>query len=457
MKSRQPLLILAVTLLIDMLGFGLILPQIPIYITHFGGKSWVGGLLLASFSTMQFIFAPIWGRVSDRWGRRPVILISLIGSAISYFSFGAATSLFFLFVARVACGVLTAASMPTSQAYIADVTPPDKRASGMAVLGAAFGLGFAFGPVIGGALSQHPVLGISPLAMPSFFAAGLAALNWIWAFFMLPESHPDRKATHEERGVLQVFPDILQALRNPTIRAQILVFAVVVFGFSAVESSFSWLVILRFHDALHAAAVYAYQAAHPGLLFAGLGAQAQQELFEKAQTAATSRIFGIVGITILFTQGAVMGGLARRAGENRLVVFGALLLTVALVGIALAPSLLLIDVLSAFIAIGNGVMMPSLNALITHSAGPQERGMLAGAQQGVGSLSRIIAPPINNYVVGVHSSIPFLSSAVLMGVAFLLSLRLKPLPHTAAARRGRHAADSSAEPSADVVSAVPEG
>ncbi len=146
----------------------------------------------------------------------------------------------------------------------------------------------------------------------------------------------------------------------------------------------------------------------------------------------TSTIFAIVGITILFTQGAVMGGLARRIGENRLVMFGAFLLTATLIGIAFAPSLLLIQILSALIAVGSGVMNPSLNALITHAAGPKERGTLSGAQQGLGSLARIIAPPINNTLIGIQTAIPFVCSAVLMGIAFLLSLRLHPLPRSAA-------------------------
>src|SRR5690348_15793966 len=238
--KRSPLIILAVTLFIDLLGFGLVLPLIPVYIQHFGGASWIGGVLLASYSIMQFIFAPIWGRASDRYGRRPLILLSLLGSSITYFFFGFANSLAMLFAARVACGILTAAGIPTAQAYIADVTSPDKRAGGMAVLGAAFGLGFAFGPWIGGLLSSHPILGLTPLAMPAYFAAALAACNWVWAFFMLPESHRDRAASERtEKGVLDIFPAIARAVRHPTIGAQLIVFAFATFAFAAVESSFS--------------------------------------------------------------------------------------------------------------------------------------------------------------------------------------------------------------------------
>lgn len=426
--KRSPLIILAVTLFIDLLGFGLILPLLPVYITHYGGRPWVGGALMASYSVMQFLFAPIWGRVSDRYGRRPMILMSLCGSAGSFLAFGLAPNLAVLFAARVAAGILTAASLPTAQAYIADVTPPEKRASGMAVLGMAFGLGFAFGPAIGGVFSRYSVFHLPPLSTPALVAALLALMNFTWAFFMLPESNVDRVAReHGEKGLLEVFPAIVHAMRSPTVSAQLIVFAVVTFAFTAVESSFSWLVILRFYKEIERAAIQTWHAAHPLTSWASLALSQRRALIEKSQAAVTSRIFAIVGLTILVVQGAVIRGLAHKVGENRLVMFGAGLLTLTLVGVALAQNLLLIYILSACISIGTGVMNPSLSALITHSAGPQERGMLSGAQQGLGSLARIIAPPINNYLVGINTAIPFFCSTVLMSIAFALSLRLKPL------------------------------
>src|SRR5690242_12209701 len=133
--KRSALIILFITLFIDLLGFGLILPLIPAYITHYGGKPWVGGALMATFSLMQCIFSPIWGRVSDHHGRRPMILLSLIGSGISFIALGAAPNLIAVFAARVAAGILSSASLPAAQAYIADVTPPEKRARGMALIG----------------------------------------------------------------------------------------------------------------------------------------------------------------------------------------------------------------------------------------------------------------------------------------------------------------------------------
>lgn len=431
MKRRSPLVILFFTLFIDMLGFGLILPLMPVYIRHYGGAPWVSGALMACFSVTQFIFSPIWGRASDKYGRRPIILISLIGSALSYLSFGLASNLTMLFIARVACGVLTSASLPTSQAYITDVTTPEKRSGGMAVLGAAFGLGFAFGPIIGGYFSKFALFGLPSLATPAIVASAMAALNFIAACFLLPESLTDReKAVSNDKKMLDVFVDVHRALRNPRISKPIAVFTFLTFAFAAVESSFSWMVILRFHNAIEKTAIQNFALARPSENWASAALKVQQDFIEKAQAGASTGIFIVVGITILLTQGAVMSGLARRIGENRLVCFGLGLLVFAMIGIAIAPSLQIIMALSACIAIGSGVSNPSLSALIMQSAKHEDRGLISGAQQGLSSLARIFAPPVNNTLVGINTAYPFVCSAILMAVSFFLSLGMGTIKHS---------------------------
>ncbi len=432
--KRSPLTILFVTIFIDLLGFGLILPNIPVYIQHYGGAPWIGGVLLACFSITQFVFAPIWGRLSDRIGRRPLILLSLIGSAVSFFCFGAAPNLAVLFIARVAAGILSSASLPTAQAYIADVTPPERRAGGMAIIGAAFGLGFALGPVFGGLLSQHPVWHITGLAMPAYAAALISLINFVVALFLLPETHHDRgPGDRADKGVLDVFPAIAGALGSPVLGPPLAVFAFATFAFTAVESSFSWLIIRRFDGLIRRTAATAWNHAHPMVLFNSLslhphaGIVSQQDLIDKAAVAATTSVFTVVGVTILITQVAVMRGLARKFGEHRLVMFGTMLLTVSLVAVAFANSLFWIRVLSALIAIGNGVVNPSLSSLITQTAGPRNRGAVSGVQQGLGSLARIVAPPINNAAVAIWTGIPFVASALIMAGAFALSARLRPI------------------------------
>lgn len=420
--KNSALAILFVTLFLDMLGFGLILPLLPVYITHYGGAPWVGGMLLATFSTMQFLFAPIWGRLSDRYGRRPLILMSLLGSGVSYVMFGAAPNLAILFAARVLAGILTAASIPTSQAYIADVTPPDKRASGMAMLGAAFGLGFAFGPWVGGFLSRFSLWGHPAIATPAYFAGGLALVNFVLALFLLPESHKDRTPTEHKEPVnpIQILKQAGNYLRHPALGAPLMVFAVVTFAFAAVETSFSWLMIIRFKPLM---TDMAYQQAG-ALLWNTLPEAAKTARIETISTAVTSQIFGIVGITILFTQGAVMAGLAKRVGERRLVQIGAVILTGTLVGIAFTHDLFLMKLLSAALAFGNGILSPSLSSLISKYVDRNQQGAVSGAQHGLSSLARIIAPPINNSLLMVRTEIPFLASTVMMAYACFLSLRL---------------------------------
>ncbi|MDE2125064.1 MAG: MFS transporter [Armatimonadetes bacterium] len=449
--KRTPLLILCLTLFLDMLGFGFIMPLLPVYITHYGGAPWVGGALMATFSLMQFVFAPIWGRRSDFTGRRPVILVGLGGSAVSYFFFGAAPNLAVLFLARAASGILTAASLPTSQAYVADVTPPEKRSSGMAMLGASFGLGFAFGPLLGGVLGRYSLFGLPALATPALVAAGLAVGNWFLAWRLLPESHTDRSVTQEKRSALDAFPAIARAFRDPTVSRLLTVNVFITFAFTAVESSFSWLVILRLHPQMVVNAqqlwrgfasmptaripadIRALAPAHVDWAlftrshFAALAPKLRNDLIERAETAVTSRIFAIVGVALLITQGFVMRGLAQRVGEHILASFGVLVLTITLIVLGYTGNLAVLYIASCAIAVGMGVLEPSMSAMITHAAGPKRRGQISGTQRGLGSLARMTAPPLNNWLVAVHTWIPFYASAALMGTGFILSLGIKPM------------------------------
>ena len=174
--------ILFLTIFIDLLGFGLIIPALPFYAESYGASYIVIGLLSASYSLMHFLFSPLWGRLSDRIGRRPVMLIGLAGSAVAFLMFGLAKSLFMLFAARLLSGILSSATLPTAQAYIADTTSVEDRAKGMGLIGAAFGLGFIFGPALGGVLTKYGY------GFPALVASGLSTLNFIWAVWKLPET-----------------------------------------------------------------------------------------------------------------------------------------------------------------------------------------------------------------------------------------------------------------------------
>jgi multidrug resistance protein len=402
--KRFPLLILFITIVIDLLGFGIILPLLPVYISKFGGTPIIAGWLTTSFSIAQFLFAPLWGRLSDRYGRRPLILLSLLGSAIAFLVFGLANSLVVLFIGRVGAGILTAASLPTAQAYIADVTPPDKRSRGMAMIGVAFGIGFALGPWIGA------VLGKGDIRTPALFVAGLSFLNFLFAFVALPETHHPGEYPDQDRRVRLIdIHAFTTAFRRPNLGELLTVFTVQNFSFALLESTFTWLVLVRF------------------LGLDPTGGQLTKSM--EAQAAPmVGPIFGIVGVTIMIAQGAVMGGLAHRLGERRLVWAGGLILAAAMYWIGSTHSMLWLKVASALVAVGSGVLNPSLSSLVSQVAGANEKGSVAGVQQGLGSFARMIAPPLGTWLLQrFGSGVPFYASAALMIAGFLLSLRLSPM------------------------------
>jgi MFS family permease len=403
--KRSPLAILFITVVIDLLGFGMILPLLPLYVERFGGTPVTAGWLSTSFSIMQFIFAPIWGRVSDLKGRRPMILMSLLGTSFAFFLFGIAQHLWVLFVARIAAGILTAASLPSAQAYIADVTTPEKRARGMALIGVAFGVGFAFGPWIGAWLGKHYGLG-----GPAFFVAGLSLVNFLWSFFALPESHLVRDTTRARKVVIFDIKPFIRSFQRPHLGELLTVFSFATFAFAMMEATFTWVVLLRFVEPQY-------------------GALLTPSQLEAKATSVVGPIFGIVGISAVLAQGAVMSGAAQKAGERILVRLGALILTATLFGIGAVYSLPGLTVLSACLAIGNGMMTPSLSSMISKVADPRERGGTLGVQQGLGSLARIVAPPLGTWLLqGFGTGTPYFAASVLMGLALLLTLNIKKIP-----------------------------
>lgn len=407
--KRSPLIILFVTVVIDLLGFGIMLPLIPAYIAQFGGGPLITGWLTTSFSVMQFIFSPIWGRASDLYGRRPLILLSLIGSAVTFTIFGLANSLWLLFAARIAGGILTAASLPASYAYIADVTPPEKRSGAMAMIGVGFGIGFAIGPALGWLLSH-----LGGHHAPPLFVAGLALVNFVWSYFALPESHTtDRDEAHARKIEILNVNRILRTFRAPVLRELLTVFSVSTFAFAMLETTFTWLVLLRFMHVVPS------------------GEQMSQDLAKQAATFV-GPLFMIIGVTIFLVQGAMMGGVGRKLGERVLVRIGGVMLAVAMWGIGSATSMGVLKLFSALVAVGSGILNPSLSSLVSQASGTNERGAVMGVQQSLGAFARMIAPPLGTAMlvrgVGVPYGLPYYVAAVLMLVAFFLSLRIKRIP-----------------------------
>ena len=375
----SPLAIIFLTIFVNLVGFGIIIPLLPFYAESFGASAFTIGLLGTSFSLMQFVFAPFWGRLSDRIGRRPVILIGLFGSAVSYLLFGLATSLTLLFVARIAAGI-AGANIPTAQAYMADVTTAENRAQGMGLVGAAFGLGFIFGPAIGGFLSRWGY------QAPSFFASALSLANFTAAWFLLPESRPrpDREVIRRSR-----FDLLRYALARPALPQLLLVYFIVVTAFASFETTF----------ALYGERRFSFSASTIGYVFA------------------------FVGIVLSAIQGFVVGRVVPRVGEQRVVPAAILVLTAGLALVPLAATVPILLVACGLLAVGMGFHSPSIVALISRRADADTQGGVLGLSQSLASLARVIGPAWGGWLYDRYGMVtPYVSAAGLMGVAFLLSV-----------------------------------
>ncbi|HZB43636.1 MAG TPA: MFS transporter [Pyrinomonadaceae bacterium] len=392
--NRSPLLVILVTVFIDLVGFGIVIPVLPYYLKNFNASPRALGLLFASYSAMQLIFSPILGRLSDKYGRRPVLLVSLIGTGIGFAVMGAATTLWMLFAGRIFSGI-TGGNISTAQAYIADVTAPEDRAKGMGMFGAAFGLGFIFGPALGGILSQWHI------SAPFYFASALAFANAVLLYFTLPETVT---ADHPARQVQRGWSHFFRQLRHRRLAVVLAIYFLFVFSFSIMTTDFTYFTMYRFD----------YDATHNGYLFA------------------------YIGILAAVVQGALIGRLVKRYGELPLVLVGALLLTAGLVvlpfvGPAAGGLLGLLGVMTAF-SFGNSFATPTLTSLASKSVGAAEQGGVMGATQSAASLARTVGPTIGGWLI--YSSVApghiddrslrvtFWVAAGVMFAAFLLSAYL---------------------------------
>jgi MFS transporter, DHA1 family, tetracycline resistance protein len=391
---------LFLTVFIDLLGFGMVIPFLPAMARRLGAGDFVATMPGAVYSIMQFLFIPIWGRLSDRIGRRPVLLWSIAATAVGMAFVGAAPSLLLLLAARAFSGVATA-NIAVAQAYVADVTPPEHRARGMGIIGIAFGLGFILGPAIGGHLSQYPVLGREGF-LPAFVAAGLAAVNFLLALRTLPESlPPERRGKSLRRAVPLDLAAIRTAVAVPGIGAAVAVNFAMVLWFAGMEQTFAL-----------------YTADGFGM-----------------STASTGNIFMIVGIVGAIVQGGLVRRLAPRFGEARLVQAGVVIQGVAFALLGLSSDFGAWGVLALYtsaglIALGNGLTTPSLPAYASRRATVTTQGVTLGALQSASALARAAGPLVGGLLYAtIDPRAPYLAGAVGLGAAALLALaRLRPQP-----------------------------
>jgi len=361
--KRSPLLVIFITVFIDLVGFGIVIPVLPFYAegTKFGATPREVGLLFASYSVMQLVFAPVLGRLSDKYGRRPVLLISLLGTSLGFLILGFATTLWMLFLGRIIDGI-SGGNISTAQAYIADVTTKEDRAKGMGLIGAAFGLGFVLGPAIGGVLSRW---GIN---VPFLFAGTLAFANAILLYFTLPETvtpdHPARASAATGRG----WGQLIDSLKNPRLGFVLTIYFLSIVAFSIMTAVFSLFMMFRL----------GYDAFHNGWVFA------------------------FVGIISAIIQGGLIGRLVKRFGEPALVIIGSLLFSASLFATPfIGPAVGLMGILltGAVSSIGNALNAPSLTSLASKSAGAGEQGGVLGAMQSVASLARAVGPSLAAFLI----------------------------------------------------------
>ncbi len=380
---RSPLSVLFFTVLVDLMGFGIVIPLLARYAERMHATPFAAGMLLAIFSLMQLVFAPIWGAISDRIGRRPVILVSLATSALSYLLLGLGWSYAVLFVARLLAGI-GGANISVAQAYIADSTSEADRARGMGIIGAAFGLGMVLGPGIGA--------GLEPLSprLPEFFAAGLCLTNFILAWAWLPES---LRANVARRGFRHPLSRAsLRAAAAPHGAPVLLaLFFLVTFCFAVLESTFS--------------------LAAPRLFG-----------FEETRIYA---LFGYMGVVAVVVQGGLVGRLSARVGEHGLVVAGTVALVVGLVWIPYAAGTAALLVALALAVGGQSLASPSLSSLISKTVGTGAHGEVLGVSQSLSAGARVLAPAGGSYVLQrLGAPAPYVAASMCAVGAVALALPL---------------------------------
>jgi len=379
------------TCFIDIIGFGIVIPVLPLYGEHFGATPWQIGWLVGIFSLAQFFFAPIWGKISDRIGRKPVLLIGLLGTVAGYILMGFAHTVAVLFAARLLAGI-AGANISAAQAYLADISTPENRAKAMGLLGAAFGLGFVFGPALGGWAGVK-----FNYAAPMFIAAGLALVNFCFVLFCLPESRQRREAERSE----PIFPGLFYHVERGTFLWSVLSYFLVIAGFSMMTALFALLLLHRF----------GMDALHTGYILAGLG---------------------ILGVLI---QGGLIGRLVRAFGEARVALVGAVVMALGLALLAGTQSFGVMLLAATCIGVGNSLLMPTLSSLASRSAEAEWQGRALGVMQSSGSLARWAGPIVGGILLGLqvahhpishsYGFLPLAFSAVILIIAASAVFRLE--------------------------------
>ena len=380
-RRKSPLLIIFIAVFIDMLGYGMIVPLLPFLVPEQPNRGLIVGLLSSLYALMQLLVAPLLGAVSDRLGRRPILLACLAISCLAYVLLGLASSLWMIIFAIMVAGA-GGSSVPTAQAYIADSTAPDERARGLGLVGAAFGLGLILGPASGGLLSRYG------LSVPAFVAAGLALANLIYGLLVLPESLPAARRSHQPLGLGRLIGQLGQALALPNLRPLLLTIFLLNMGFAGLQSNFP----------LYSSERFGWDPVQNGIFFA------------------------FVGVCAVFTQGFLLGKLQPRLGEPLLVLGGLGLMAAGLGAVAIVSQTWALYPLVGLMALGSGLAIPALTSLVSRRAGELHQGAVLGGMQSLLSLTLILGPALAGLLyerMGLGA--PYLSGGMLAGAALLVA------------------------------------
>ena len=357
-----------------MVGFGIIIPVLPFLAEKVGGSPTELGLLMSVYSLMQLFFAPMWGRISDRIGRKPVMIIGIAGLALSFFISAMADSLWVLFVARVVGGVLSSANMPTAMAYVADITTPEDRGKGMGIIGAAIGLGFIFGPAIGGIFSK------TSLTFPFYVAGVVSLITLVLVLFLLKESLPvEKRAQHSEQK-----ESMWKAFQGP-LSVMFILQLIITLSMAGLEATFAYFAAKR----------------------------------AEIDTVQLGYIFMIMGLGSAVVQGGLVGPMIKKMGEGAVIRIGIIVSALGFVLILFSTNFWTSAVYLTIFGLGNGVIRPAISALLTKSS-DTGHGSVTGLLSSFDSFGRIVGPTLGGWLYFISIDLPYISGAILSVLALII-------------------------------------
>ena len=386
-KNKSALSLIFLTVFIDLLGFGILIPILPSFAKkELGVDETAIGIAIAIYSFVQFLFNPFFGKLSDKHGRKPIIVVSLFLNAIGYILFAYTHSYIMLLVSRVIAGI-GGSSIGVAQAYIADVTTKENRSKGMGLIGAAFGLGFVFGPLIGGFLSEYGYM------VTGFAAAGFSLLAFLLTLFYLPESNLSREVSVQKKRTLFDIEGTKKILSRPELFILVLLFFMLTFSFANIYGTFALLGIQ----------VYGFTDLQNGYMF------------------------GIVGLTSAIVQGGLIGYVNKIMSKKYIIIIGAFLIMITLALIPYGQTFLGLAIISIVLSYGTGTLQPTILSLISEVTSDAEQGITLGINQSFSAFARVLGPLWGGFAFEfLGYPFPFLTGAVFTFLIFILSVFYLP-------------------------------